>query len=89
MRDVCEHLVGYPADVIEPEGCESCLEIGGTWVNLRMCLDCGRIGCCDSSPNRHASGHARDTGHVALRSAQPGELWVWCFEHEVSGELPT
>jgi uncharacterized UBP type Zn finger protein len=64
-------------------GCEQCLEIGGWWVHLRMCTTCGRIGCCDSSPNRHASRHAREDGHPIARSAEPGETWAWCFVDEV------
>jgi uncharacterized UBP type Zn finger protein len=66
-----------------PTGCEACLEIGSTWVHLRMCHTCGRIGCCDSSPNRHASRHAREAGHPLARSIQPGEDWSWCFVDEV------
>ena len=65
-------------------GCEECLRIGGTWVHLRMCTTCARIGCCDSSPNRHASRHARADGHPVLRSAEPGEDWSWCVIDEVA-----
>ncbi|HEY7731525.1 MAG TPA: UBP-type zinc finger domain-containing protein [Gaiellaceae bacterium] len=61
------------------EGCEECLEIGGSWVHLRMCLTCGKVGCCDSSPNRHASAHFKEDGHPLVRSAEPGEDWVWCY----------
>jgi uncharacterized UBP type Zn finger protein len=61
------------------EGCEECLEIGGSWVHLRMCLTCGKVGCCDSSPNRHASAHFQEEGHPLVRSAEPGEDWVWCY----------
>ena len=60
-------------------GCEDCLAIGGTWVHLRMCQTCGHIGCCDSSPHRHASAHARNSGHPIIRSAEPGEDWSWCY----------
>jgi hypothetical protein len=66
------------------EGCEECLAAGGTWVHLRMCQACGAIGCCDSSPNRHASRHAEATGHPIARSAEPGEEWSWCYVDEVA-----
>ena len=65
-------------------GCEECLEIGSGWVHLRMCMSCGKIGCCDSSPNRHASRHAADAAHPIARSAEPGETWSWCFVDEVA-----
>jgi uncharacterized UBP type Zn finger protein len=65
-------------------GCEYCLAGGGRWVHLRMCMTCGKIGCCDSSPNRHASTHARAEGHPVLRSAEPGEDWSWCVVDEVA-----
>jgi hypothetical protein len=83
---VCEHL--DTIEVVElPEsiaGCESCLEMGSAWVHLRMCQTCGRIGCCDSSPNRHASKHAAAEGHPIARSAEPGEDWSWCYVDEVA-----
>jgi len=80
----CEHL-----EVIEntpkPEGgCVDCLAVGDTWVHLRFCVTCGRVGCCDSSKNRHASRHAAAAGHPVLRTKEPGENWAWCVEHEVS-----
>ena len=65
-------------------GCEECLATGSTWVHLRMCTTCGKIGCCDSSPHRHASRHARDVGHPIARSAEPGEDWSWCYVDEVA-----
>ena len=69
------------------EGCEDCLRTGDTWVHLRTCLTCGHVGCCDSSPNRHASAHARESGHAIVRSAQPGEKWCWCYVDEVAFEI--
>ena len=66
------------------EGCEECLAIGDRWVHLRMCQSCGQIGCCDSSPNQHASKHARAAGHPILRSVEPGEDWSWCVIDEVA-----
>ena len=64
------------------EGCAECLATGGYWVHLRMCLTCGRIGCCDSSPNRHATEHAHAAGHPILRSVETGEHWRWCVIDE-------
>ena len=65
------------------EGCEDCLRMGGTWVHLRMCQTCGHIGCCDNSPNRHATAHHGQTRHPIIRSAEPGEEWSWCYEDEL------
>jgi hypothetical protein len=65
------------------DGCEDCLRIGSWWVHLRMCMTCGHAGCCDSSPNQHASKHAAATGHPIIRSLEPGEDWLWCYVDEV------
>jgi uncharacterized UBP type Zn finger protein len=64
-------------------GCKECLEIGGHWVHLRLCLSCGHVGCCDSSPNRHATKHFRASHHPIVRSFEPGEDWAWCYVDEV------
>jgi uncharacterized UBP type Zn finger protein len=64
-------------------GCEDCLKSGSRWVHLRMCLVCGKVGCCDNSPGRHASGHFRETGHPLVRSAEPDESWAWCYVDEL------
>ena len=74
-------ILEVPGPVV---GCEECLKVGSSWIHLRMCMTCGKIGCCDSSPLRHASGHARDDGHAIARSAEPGESWAWCFVDEVA-----
>ncbi len=66
------------------EGCDECLATGGVWLHLRICLECGRVGCCDDSPGRHASGHAAATGHPIMRSIEPGEDWSWCFVDELA-----
>ncbi|MEO6927866.1 MAG: UBP-type zinc finger domain-containing protein [Casimicrobiaceae bacterium] len=63
-------------------GCEECLALGDTWVHLRLCVHCGHVGCCDSSKNRHATRHFAATGHPVIRSLEPGEDWLWCFEDE-------
>jgi hypothetical protein len=65
-----------------PEGCEACLQAGSAWVHLRLCLTCGFVGCCDSSPNRHARRHAHFAGHPIVRSFEPGEDWRWCYVDE-------
>ena len=69
------------------QGCEDCLRTGDRWVHLRMCQTCGHIGCCDSSPNRHATAHHGATGHPVVRSAEPGEEWSWCYVDEVAFRL--
>ena len=79
----CDHL-----DMIRPvqpdaTGCEECLRIGSWWVHLRQCMTCGRVGCCDDSPNKHASAHAKEAGHPIIRSLEPGEDWIWCYVDEV------
>ena len=79
--DTCRHrshikLDRLPASV---NGCEDCLAAGTLWLRLRLCLECGHVGCCDESPQRHATAHANETGHPIIRSLQPGELWSWCY----------
>lgn len=59
--------------------CEECVKIGGQWVHLRTCQECGATLCCDSSPNQHATKHARATGHPVIASAEPGEQWLYCY----------
>jgi uncharacterized UBP type Zn finger protein len=82
----CSHLDQIlVTELPEPiAGCEECLKIDGRWLHLRMCMTCGKIGCCDSSPNRHASRHAAEAGHPVMRSAEPGENWSWCMVDEVA-----
>jgi len=62
-----------------PGGCEECLAIGSDWVHLRLCLSCGHVGCCDNSPNKHATKHFRSLRHPIIRSFEPGEDWGWCY----------
>jgi uncharacterized UBP type Zn finger protein len=64
-------------------GCKECLEMGDTWVHLRLCLACGHVGCCDSSKNKHATRHFHATSHPIVQSFQPGEDWRWCYVDEV------
>ena len=80
MDERCAHLRA-PATEVTPsgEGCGECLAIGSGWVHLRLCMDCGNVGCCDSSPNRHARRHARTARHPVIRSFEPDEAWRYCF----------
>jgi hypothetical protein len=65
------------------DGCEDCLRTGDPWLHLRICLECGHVGCCDDSPNRHASAHSGASGHPIIRSIEPREDWSWCFVDEL------
>jgi uncharacterized UBP type Zn finger protein len=71
-------------------GCQQCLELGDTWVHLRMCMTDGQVGCCDSSKNKHASRHAREHApeHQIVRSLEPGEDWLWCYTDETLLQAP-
>jgi hypothetical protein len=86
MATSCTHLdhvlvTHLPESV---DGCEDCLRTGGKWLHLRICLECGHVGCCDDSPGRHASAHGHASGHPIIRSIEPGEDWSWCFVDEVA-----
>lgn len=65
-----------------PGVCEDCVRAGTTWMHLRVCLTCGKVGCCDSSPMRHARAHAHVAGHPIVQSLEPGEWWRWCYVDE-------
>jgi len=80
----CEHIrkAGNPP-AKTPNGCEECLKTGSKWVQLRRCLSCGHVGCCDSSPGKHATGHYHSTKHPVMQTFQPGESWKWCYVDEV------
>ena len=86
MTASCSHLdtIHFPELPDTIAGCEACLASGGWWVHLRMCQSCGRIGCCDASPSRHASGHAHDTDHPIVRSAEPDEDWSYCYPDDLA-----
>ena len=85
--EVCAELARITA-VIPPRlhVCEECVKIGDTWVHLRTCQTCGRTLCCDSSPNQHASRHARTMDHPVIASAEPGERWLYCYRDELFAE---
>lgn len=76
----CSHLGQIHAVTPNtPEGCEECLRTGSRWVHLRLCLSCGHVGCCDSSPGKHATKHFRTSQHPLIRSYEPGEDWAFCY----------
>ena len=79
----CSHADGLGPVKPSGPGCQECLATGGRWVHLRICMTCGHVGCCDSSPGKHATGHHRETDHPVIRSVEPGETWGWCYEHEL------
>lgn len=83
----CRHITAIQS-VRQPEspGCTACLAIGGRWVHLRTCQECGVTLCCDSSPNRHASRHAGEAGHPVAASAEPGEYWLYCYPDDSYAE---
>lgn len=85
----CSHLDSVRVtELPAPLACEECLKLGSPWVHLRMCLVCGKVGCCDNSPFRHATKHFHQTGHALIRSAEPNENWAWCFVDEVPLPIP-
>ncbi len=86
MRN-CTHL-GQIKDVKpSAQGCEECLKTGDWWVHLRICRICGHVGCCDQSPNKHATKHFHATGHPIVQSIEPGENWLWCYVDKVVFEI--
>ncbi|MBM6399727.1 DHA2 family efflux MFS transporter permease subunit [Phycicoccus sonneratiae] len=84
----CTHLTDPAPPVPRADGCEECLRDGSTWVHLRLCQECGHVGCCDSSPGRHATAHAHDEDHPVIRSFEPGEEWFYCYVDDVALEVP-
>ena len=84
----CEHLVAGEPHAPHTAGCEECLRSGGKWVHLRLCIGCGHVGCCDSSPGRHATKHFRSSGHPVMASWEPGERWAWCYVDEAMLDAP-
>lgn len=79
----CTHLDRIQAVESSAQGCEDCLKTGDWWVHLRECLVCGHVGCCDSSPNRHATKHFHASEHPLVQSFEPGEDWIFCYVDEV------
>jgi hypothetical protein len=83
MSGTCTHTDQIQDVTPNTEGCEECLKSGSWWVHLRMCRTCGHVGCCDSSPNKHATKHFHATKHPIVRSAEPGEGWSYCYVDDV------
>ena len=82
----CAHVDQIKEVVPSSKGCEDCLKTGDSWVQLRLCLICGHVGCCDSSKNKHATKHFHETHHPIIKSFEPGEHWKWCYVDEVAFE---
>jgi uncharacterized UBP type Zn finger protein len=92
LMAACAHLHDVTAESFgrklnTPNGCEECLKMGDVWVHLRLCLECGHVGCCDSSKNKHATKHYHRTKHPVIRSLEPGERWLWCYVDEQMAEV--
>ena len=85
--ETCAHIRAVTA-VKTPtrHECEECVKLGSTWVHLRICQACGATRCCDDSPNRHATKHARSSGHPVIASAEPGERWLYCYPDDDMAE---
>ncbi len=84
MAQQCKHLAQVrDVQPKTPDGCEECLETGDEWVHLRLCLECGHVGCCDDSPNRHATKHFHTVKHPVMRSFEPGEDWGYCYVEDL------
>jgi hypothetical protein len=88
MADHCRHLAAGLRQVVPSAlGCEECLRMGSRWVHLRLCRTCGHVGCCDSSPNRHATRHYHASGHPIIEGYDPPEGWGWCYVDEMTLDL--
>jgi uncharacterized UBP type Zn finger protein len=83
MAKRCVHLSEVRDVGPRTKGCEECLKTGSQWVELRLCLTCGHVGCCDNSPGKHATGHFHRSRHPIIRTLQPGEDWGWCYVDEI------
>ena len=87
MPSACAHIDAV--DAVKPARqrvCDECVKMGARWVHLRTCQTCGVTRCCDSSPNRHASAHARHTSHPVIASAEPDERWLYCYPDDAFAE---
>ena len=87
MAKHCTHLKQISITQPSVHVCEDCVKMGDSWVHLRMCLECGKVGCCDSSKNKHATKHFHRTQHPMIRSIEPGESWGWCYVDEITYDL--
>jgi uncharacterized UBP type Zn finger protein len=83
LPNICDHLNALTTITpAQKHQCDECVKTGSLWVHLRTCQTCGATLCCDSSPNKHATKHFRESGHPVVASAEPGEQWLWCFADE-------
>ena len=83
MPTQCIHLDQIQVVQAHSDGCEDCLKMGDKWLHLRLCLECGHVGCCDSSKNKHATKHFHTSNHPIIKSFEPGEEWGWCYEDQL------
>ena len=87
MSDECSHTEAIHDVTPSALGCEECLQIGSEWLHLRLCRTCGHVGCCDDSPNRHATKHFHQTRHPIIEGYDPSEGWGWCYVDKVMLDL--
>jgi uncharacterized UBP type Zn finger protein len=88
MAAACTHVNQIRITSTDKNVCEECVKTGDSWVHLRLCLECGIVGCCDSSKNKHATKHFHKSKHPLMRSIEPGEDWVWCYVDKIeAGEV--
>lgn len=87
MSKGCTHIAGIQDVMPSALGCEECLKSGSRWLHLRICRSCGHVGCCDDSPNKHATAHFHATGHPVIEGYDPPEGWGWCYVDEVLFDL--
>jgi len=87
MANGCTHTKLVKFTKTGTHVCGECIQMGDTWVHLRLCMECGHVGCCDSSKNKHATKHFRATKHPIIRSIEPGETWTWCYIDEVEDDV--
>lgn len=87
---LCRHRDHIKLTTLPPsvEGCADCLAAGQAWLHLRVCLECGHVGCCDESPHQHATAHANATKHPIIRSLEPDEEWSWCYIDRIGMLIP-
>ena len=87
MAAGCSHMDTIEEVAPSGDGCVECLQMGARWVHLRRCATCGHVGCCDSSPNKHATAHFRTIHHPVVQSFEPGEDWYWCYVDDLAFEI--
>ena len=88
MSARCDHMATINQVTPSAQGCEECLKTGSVWLHLRLCRSCGHVGCCDDSPNRHATAHFRATHHPIIEGYDPPEGWGWCYVDDIIVDLP-